>query len=782
MEITKTLRLSVHDLVDFMLRSGDIDNRIFNKASMQMGTKLHQAYQSAQSGAFEAEKFLKHTYVVDEFAVTIEGYADGIREILNKVYIEEIKTTVADLDQFSTQHEAWHTMQAFIYGHMYALDHNLDTVRIRIIYINQADQKTMIKSFERSVSQLSLDIDGLISEYLSFYRSVAKRIEARNDSVKQLPFPFKHFRFGQRELAKYVYSLARSGGTLFAEAPTGIGKTISTLYPTVLSFGQGIDGKVFYVTAKNSGHEAAAQAMAYLRQAGAKACDITLTAKDKICFTPGAACNPDECPFAKGYYDKIRHVLHDALDHEVTFDRHIISSYAGKYELCPFELQLDLSLFTDVIIADYNYVFDPMVYLRRFFDADSSAHFLLVDEAHNLLERSRSMYSTSLSRHTFDKMRKKIKAIDHPKFKKTITKLNKLFKTEDVKTEDYQETITLDNAWFKVIDAFLIQAQDVMRKVPKLITEEFKDFYFDANRFLKMADYFDEHFVYYRQRDEYRGYTLNMFCLDSSALLAQVMKPLKGRVLFSATLSPFDYYVPMLGGQSSDAVLRLPSPFPKDNLLLMVAPKVSTRYKSRQATLDEVALYIEIAIKARLGNYLVFFPSYKYMNDVLAHMKTGTDVQIIAQTSDMDLSAQSSFLDNFRFNPSNTTVGFVVLGGPFSEGIDLIEDRLIGSIVVGVGLPQLSFERDLIKQYFNQLQGDGYAFSYAFPGMNRVMQAVGRVIRSEKDRGIALLIDDRYLETRYRTMFKAEWAHYEAVITPDDLQALLDNFWKSQQN
>lgn len=782
MEVTRSLRLSVHDLVDFMLRSGDIDNRIFNKASMQLGTKLHQAYQSAQSGAFEAEKFLKHTYLVDEYAVTIEGYADGIREILNKVYIEEIKTTVADLESFSSQHETWHTMQAFLYGHMYALDHNLEIVRIRLIYINQADQKTMIKSFERSVDELSFQIDQLIGDYLNFYRAIGDRIIARNESVQHLAFPFKTFRDGQRELAKYVYSLTRSGGTLFAEAPTGIGKTISTLYPCVLSFGGGIPGKIFYVTAKNSGHEAASQAMVHLRKAGAKACDVTLTAKDKICLTPGAACNPDECPFAKGYYDKIRHVLKEALECEISFNRLNISEYALRNEICPFELQLDLSLFCDVIIADYNYVFDPMVYLRRFFDIDSSSHFLLIDEAHNLLERSRSMYSTMLSRLTFDKMRKHIRAIEHPKFKKTITKLNKLFKAADTVKETYQTPITIDPIWFKALDSYLVQAQDVMRKLPKLIDEQFKDFYFDANRFLKLSEYFDEHFIYYQERDARNGFSIKMLCLDSSALLHKTMQQVKGRVLFSATLAPLDYYVPMLGGTQTDAVLRLPTPFPRENLLLMVAPKISTRYKARGATLDEVALYIEVAVKARLGNYLVFFPSYKYLNDVLKHMKTGPDVTIIVQEAEMDLAAQGAFLEQFRFNPQKTTLGFVVLGGPFSEGIDLIEDRLIGSIVIGVGLPQLSFERDLIKDYFFKQGGDGYSFSYAYPGMNRVMQAVGRVIRSEKDRGIALLIDDRYLEARYRMMFKAEWSHYEAVLTPDDLLQLLDNFWKPQLN
>ncbi len=782
MEITKSLRLSVHALVDFMLRRGDIDNRIFNKASMQMGTKLHKLYQSAQTEAFIAEQFLRHTYEVDEYAVTIEGYADGIRELLNKVYIEEVKTTVAELDSFADQHQDWHRMQALLYGHMYAEEHGLETIRIRLIYINQADETTMIRSYEGSRVEVGNAIVALIREYLSFYRMVDRHLEARLHSVEALSFPFKSFRPGQREMAKYVYSLAQNGGTLLVEAPTGIGKTISALYPSILALGRGIPGKIFYVTAKNSGHEAAVIAVKQLRKKGAAVSDIVLTAKDKICLTPGAACNPDECPFAKGYYDKIRGVLSEALNQHDSFDRELVLTYARTHEICPFELQLDLSLFVDVIIGDYNYVFDPMVYLRRFFDTDASGHFLLVDEAHNLVERSRSMYSATITSIGLKQLRRSVRSIQHVKFKRTLTRLAKLFKDESQKEGPFPETISLDRKWLTALDAFLVQAQDVMRKFPSAVDEPFKDFYFDANRFFKLSDFYDDHFVYYKDRMKRDDVSLTLFCLDSSELIAKTMKQVKGRVLFSATLAPLDYYVPMLGGRPEDPILRLPSPFPRENLLLMVAPKVSTRFKSRAETLDEIALYVELAIQGKIGNYLVFFPSYKYMNDVRSHMKTDATVEILVQEQEMTLADQERFLSQFVPAPEHTTVGFVVLGGPFSEGIDLIEDRLIGSIIVGVGLPQLSFERDLIKDFFSRRQSDGYSFSYTYPGMNRVMQAVGRVIRSEKDRGLALLIDDRYLESRYRNMFKSEWAHYEAVITPDDLQALVNDFWNTNRN
>jgi Rad3-related DNA helicase len=306
------------------------------------------------------------------------------------------------------------------------------------------------------------------------------------------------------------------------------------------------------VTAKNSGHEAAVTAVNQLRKKGAAVNNIVLTAKDKICLTPGAACNPDECPFAKGYYDKIRGVLSEALSQHDTFDRELVLAYAKTHEICPFELQLDLSLFVDVIIGDYNYVFDPMVYLRRFFDTDATGHFLLVDEAHNLVERSRSMYSATITSIGLKKMRRSVRSIQHVKFKRTLTRLTKLFKDESQEEGHYPETIALDRKWLTALDAFLVQAQDVMRKFPAIVDEPFKDFYFDANRFFKLSDFYDDHFVYYKDRLKRDDVSLTLFCLDSSELIAKTMKQVKGRVLFSATLAPLDYYVPMLGGRSED--------------------------------------------------------------------------------------------------------------------------------------------------------------------------------------------------------------------------------------
>jgi DNA excision repair protein ERCC-2 len=626
-----------------------------------------------------------------------------------------------------------------------------------------------------------MEITSLIKSYLDFYQIQFNHRTKRNSSMVDLPFPFKYFRSGQREMAKYAYSVATKGGSLYAEAPTGIGKTISTLYPFILSFKEQQNEKIFYVTAKSSGQEAASLACRQMRTTGAYFKDITLTAKEKICFTPKAGCNPDECPFAKGYYDKIKSVILEGLNSGNQFGRLLITQLAEKHQVCPFELQLDLSLFLDVIIADYNYVFDPMVYLRRYFDNPNSNNLLLVDEAHNLVERSRDMYSCQIDYLSLLKMKKTLVKASQPKLKAIVTKIKKLFTSYLEDLQEITKVVVLEKTLIRSFELFLTQSQDYMKKNGKL-PDAFLDFYFEVNRFIKIYEIFGPNFISYLKKDGAKNLSIKILCLDPSSLIKTTLKKFKGRVLFSATLSPIDYFLPVLGSQEGDPVLRLPSPFPRKNLLLMVAPNVSTRYSKRTSTLNEVAIYIEMAIKQKTGNYLVFFPSYKYMNEVIPNLKLPSDNTILVQTQDMKALEQASFLEKFVLNPQNTVVGFVVLGGAFAEGIDLIADRLIGSIIIGVGLPQLSFERDIIRDYFTLHGRDGYSFSYVYPGMNRVMQAVGRVIRSEKDQGIALLIDDRYLSDDYRKMFRPEWQDYEVTLTPDDVEDLVVSFWKNSFN
>ncbi|MFA6780648.1 MAG: helicase C-terminal domain-containing protein [Bacilli bacterium] len=775
----KRLKLSVHQLVDFVLRTGDIDNRIFNRSSMNEGTRIHAFYQSKQASNYLSEYLLGGTFYVDGYTIFLEGRADGIIVDGDFAVIDEIKSTVVELKDYHTAQEAWHVGQAQCYALMYAKEKNLDSVGVRLTYIHQTKDDRMVKNYVFSREELEQKVTSYIQSYLDFYSIIVRRLEKRNETSGTLNFPFLNFRKGQRELAKYAYGIAKNGGTLFAEAPTGIGKTISTLYPFVRSFSDGVNEKIFYLTAKNSGKEAARQAVELMKSKGVKLTEVVVTAKDKICFCPGKACNPDECPFAKDYYTKIRDVMTKSLTRYDAFDPSRISRIAAAHHICPFEMQLDLSLYVDIIICDYNYLFDPLVYFRRYFDNDASNMLVLVDEAHNLVDRGRDMYSASIDSFAFEKARKAIRKLDHKKMKNAIKRIAKLFK-EIKETSPIGETVLeyFDSKTIRALEAFLLAAQDINRNHHSYVDEAFRQFFLDINRFLKIFEFVDDSFTLFVTRTDDKIVEISIFCLDPSRHLARSLTQVKGRILFSATLSPHEYYVDIIGGRKEDPVLLLPSPFDANNLLLMIAPTVSVKYKNRGETYQVVAHYIENFVSHKVGNYLIYAPSHAYLAELVNLLEFPPDCDVFVQNREMDDIEKEKFLERFQLNPTKTTIGVVVVGGVFGEGIDLVDDRLIGVVIIGVGLPQIGFERDLIRDYFDQRGQQGYEYAYVNPGMNRVMQAVGRVIRSEKDRGMALLIDDRFLNARYRVLFKHEWSHYDVVISPEDMAISIESFWK----
>lgn len=772
------LKLSVHQLVDFLLRTGDIDNRVYNKASMAEGTRIHAIYQKKQSSHYHSEVFLSETFLVDGFEVTLEGRADGIIVLPTRVIIDEIKSTVIDLDEFKDSQNRWHLGQAECYALMYAHENNLDEIDVRLTYISQIIDTQKVFEYHYSVDRLEQIITNLIHQYLSFYEIIYRNNINRNLSCETLEFPFESFREGQRKLAKYCYGTALKGGRLFVEAPTGIGKTMSTLFPFVKSFKDGHNEKIFYLTAKTSGRESAFNACKLLKEKGFRGSMIEITAKDKICFQTGAACNPDECPFAKDYYLKIQDILKEAILIHDSFSYETIIEIAAKYEVCPFELELDLSLYTDVIICDYNYVFDPMVYMRRYFDEDSSTYIALIDEAHNLVERGRDMYSTSLSFENYKNMKKSFTKFEHKLLKNALKRFNKLWKElKEVFNDEVTLISDIEPLYIRIFEQFITAGQDILKNYPDRVSDVFLDFYFEVNRFLKLYELYDESFSLLIERNGKDNIIIRLLCLDPSRQLQKRTNELYASVFFSATLSPSRYYIEVLGGNQNDPLLILPSPFPKENLLLMVQPNISTRLKDRDKTYSSVASSIKAFISNKIGNYFVFFPSYAYLEEVLDYFDD-EDINLVIQTKEMNEVDKTRFLNNFKANPSITTVGFVVLGGAFSEGIDLIDDRLIGAVVVGVGLPTISYERNLIKDYYDNIEENGYLFSYVNPGMNRVMQAVGRVIRSETDKGMILLIDDRFLHYTYQDLFKNEWKHYEVVYSDEEIKETLEMFWK----
>ena len=774
----KYLTLSVHQLVDFLLRTGDIDNRVFNRSSMTEGSRLHSVYQAKQSSNYLAEFPLKMSFNVDEVNIVLEGRADGIIKRSEKEYIiDEIKTTVEDLQIFHDDNLDWHLGQAKCYAYMFAKQTNLEYIGIKLTYIRQGKEKEqLIDSYTFNILELEQFVVKLLNEYLAFYNIIFNKIAKRNESIEALKFPFSKFRQGQRDLAKYTYAMAKKRGRLFAEAPTGIGKTISTVFPFVKALKDDDNSKIFYLTAKTSGREAAHQAIKLLKENGLSLGDIMITAKDKICFCKGQACNPEECPYAKGYYNKIQTVLRYAILNYDDFDLQTITQLAYDNQICPFELELDLSLFMDVIICDYNYVFDPISYMKRYFDEDTSSFLVLVDEAHNLVDRSRDMYSASLSYKQFLEARKSVCHSKLHKLKLAMSKMSKMFKEYLLNPKD--GNYILDEFYdytYKTISSFITTMQDINKNENKEMSKELLEFYLEVNRFSKILELYNDHFICYYEinKDEL---ILHVSCLDASSFLHSSLRRLRGSVLFSATLSPIEYYVDMLGGKKEDAQLILPSPFPVDNLKIIIAPKVSIRYKNRDASYQQVADYIKAFVKNKVGNYFIFLPSYEYLTNLMPYIDI-EDVDIYQQDRGMTDEDKEVFLTNFKPNPERTTLGFVIVGGAFGEGIDLVSDRLIGAIIVGIGMPKINFVSDQIMKYYDAREQSGYNYAYLNPGMNKVMQALGRVIRSETDRGAVLLIDERYLTNDYRDLFKSEWRKYEVAFSPKEVSDILQEFF-----
>ena len=776
----KSLTLSVHQLVDFLLRTGDIDNRVFNRSSMTEGSRIHAAYQAKQGSDYLSEYPLLHRFNVEGVDITLQGRADGIIKRKNGEFIvDEIKSTVEDLKTFRDDNFDWHIGQAKCYAYLFALEQHLDSISVRLTYIRQGKEKDKrMEEYFYLFPELEQFVHSLMEDYLDFYNLIFRHLEEKNKSINALSFPFQKYRSGQRELAKYAYSIAKNGGRLFVEAPTGIGKTMSTLFPFIKASAEDEETKIFYLTAKTSGKEAAYNAVNILKDKGLVCNDIVITAKDKICFEKGKACNPDECPFAKGYYNKIQAVLKYALVNYTTFDHDLITTLARENEICPFEFELDLSLFNDIIICDYNYMFDPISYMKRYFDEDASHHLALVDEAHNLIDRSKDMYSATISLKKYNEAKKSVRHSKHLKLKRSLSKMTKMFK--DLKEDREIGEIILDHypeELSSVLQYFIDTCSDINKNEHKEMTKELLDFYLDVNEFVKLSDYYCDKYILYLDNKE-DNLEIHLFCMDASSFIGRSLKKVKGTVLFSATLQPIDYYIDTLGGEKKDDPrLILPSPFPIDNLKILVAPKVSIKYKNREQSYQDVVEYIKSFIKNKVGNYFIYSPSYEYMENLLKRIDLD-DVDYFIQNKDMSEEEREEFLLNFKNSPEKTTLGFLVIGGAFGEGIDLLSDRLIGAVIIGIGMPRINFQSNQIADYYKNKELPGHDYAYLNPGMNKIMQAVGRVIRSEDDRGAVLLIDERYLNRQYQDLYRAEWKNYEVVLSPKEVEEILIKFFE----
>ncbi|MDT2634017.1 helicase C-terminal domain-containing protein [Enterococcus dongliensis] len=776
-------KLAIRELVEFILRSGSINEGKSSNHTPQEGARIHRKLQKEAGPDYQKEVWLKKVLEITETTVQIEGRADGIYRKEDQVFIDEIKTSETPFEELEPGIINLYFYQAMVYAYIYSEQEELTEISTRLTYFQTTEEKITREIRVFTFVELTDFFNDLIERYENWLVFQIQWRKTRNDSLKSLTFPFDSYRAGQRELAAAVYKTIHAQQKLFVEAPTGTGKTMSTLFPTFKAMGEELGERIFYLTAKTITRQVAEETVTKLTKKGARIKSVTITAKDKICFLTERNCTPEHCPFAKGYYDRVNDGLWDMLNNEDQYTRPVIEKYAQKHELCPFELSLDVSRFCDLVIGDYNYLFDPTVYLRRFFEEEDKTNLVLVDEAHNLVNRSKEMYSASISRETIARIqkdldktfRKLIKA-----FKKVDNEFELILQSLDGKAYHHQQMApdSLINSLFKLQE----QIKEWLAEYPDHpVQQKMLPIYFEILRFTRMSEYYDDH---YQTTVEHKRYDLIVkeFCIDPSWFLEQTMEKVGSSILFSASFSPLDYYQEVLGGGEESLSYRLPNPFPAKNRLVMVDASIQTTYQKRTQSIPKIVSSIEALVRSKTGNYLVFFPSFQYLDQVAAYFhEVYPEITIQIQGTKLSEVEREAFLASFDERPEKTMIGFCVLGGIFSEGIDLVGDRLIGTIVVGVGLPQINHEQELIKEYYDEKQNRGFSYAYQLPGMNKVIQAAGRVIRTMSDRGIILLLDQRYTNPHYQNLLPINWSDRKVVYNSEDINKTANDFWQNNR-
>ena len=776
--MNKIIKISIRNLVEFIMRHGSIDNRYTSSIKAIEGIRGHQRVQKSYGDNYTAEVPLKYTLTYEDLEIMVEGRADGILIEDEKTIIDEIKTTTKDLLLIDENTNPLHWAQAKCYGYIYSMQNELDNIDIQITYYNIDTKSTRILRQSYTLKELEEFFFWLIDEYKSWAQLESDWVNKRNESIKKLKFPFENYRPGQRELAVRVYKSITDSKKCFAQAPTGTGKTISTLFPAIKAMGEDKTSKIFYLTAKTITREVAQNTISLMRKKDLNLKAVTITAKEKICKMDEVNCNPEYCPYANGYFDRINNSLKDILLKYNDYSKENIEKISEEYMLCPFELSLDLTNLSDVIICDYNYVFDPRVYLKRFFDTKTTDYTFLIDEAHNLVDRAREMYSATLNEEKFVKVKKLISKKDK-RITRVIKEIQSYFedKLEDLTTLDENDLVESEaplelceilSSFIKFVDEYLARTNEE--------NEELMDLYFDVYSFLSISDFYDKNYTTIYTKT-FNGMTIKIYCVNPQKVIEEKMKKAKSNIIFSATLIPMDYFMKMYSYDEEDFIINLKSPFDVKNRLLMIGDNVATTYNKRFETSEDIASYIANCVQAKKGNYMVFFPSYKYMELVFDEMKENyPNINISIQESNMSEEEKEEFLSMFDEDNKETHVGFCVLGGHFSEGIDLTNDKLIGVIIVGVGMPQIGIERDIIKDHMKD-SNKGFDYAYVYPGMIKVLQAAGRCIRTDDDKGVILLLDNRYSQRRYQSLFPYEWYPNFRVRKSDDVKTLCEEFW-----
>ena len=775
------LHISVRNLVEFIFREGDIDNRSSRAMSadaMMEGTRIHRKIQGSMGKAYQAEVPLSLVVEGDLYELTVEGRADGIFTEDGKCFVDEIKGMYRRVELFEKPVFV-HRAQAMCYAYIFALQNNMETIGIQMTYCNLETEQTKYFREEFSFEEIKKWFDDLMEEYGKWATFQCEMKNQRQASIKELDFPYE-YRPGQKKLVSDVYRTIMRQKLLFMQAPTGVGKTISTIFPAVKAVGEELADRIFYLTAKTITATVAKETFELLEKNGYRAKTIQITAKEKLCPCDEMECNPVTCPYAKGHFDRVNDAVFDLLHRCEMIERDDILSQADRYTVCPFELCLDTASWCDNVICDYNYVFDPNVYLKRFFQEGIKGDYIfLIDEAHNMVERSRQMYSAQIYKEDFLTVKRIMK--EHSRsIEKALEKCNKILLGMKRECENYTVYDTFGNMVFSfmrlmtLLDEFLQKANEFPGK------RDVMDFYFELRNFLNIYDLVDEHYVMYSELEADGRFMLKLFCVDPSLNIQKRLDKGKSAVFFSATFLPVNYYKSLLSTKKDNYAIYADSTFDSKKRLLAMATDVSTRYTRRsRSEYERIAGYINAVVMQKTGNYMVFFPSYKMMNDVadIYCEKYADETELMLQKNNMSEAEREEFLDRFSEKSDRTLVAFGIMGGIFGEGIDLKNDRLIGAIVVGTGLPQISNERTILKDYYDAENGCGFDYAFRYPGINKVLQAAGRVIRTTEDTGVILLLDERFWQREYDLLYPREWSDRKPCNIAN-VGKLVADFWE----
>ena len=875
---TEQIEISVRELCALAFKGGSLDNRVppqslYRRA--EEGREVHDKLRSLReegkglgmtaeaprkprgseeiryavepppAPAYHAEVPLRHTCRMDGVTFLVSGRADGVwYDPAGGCVVEEIKSASPTMaDRYVRSPREADLAQLTCYGYFLCAAKGLDRITLRLTYATPGHEE------EAHFADSILTAEQLAGGYAAILRMIlprAKDLWERETTLRKIAkraiFPYTEVRDAQQDMIRECWRDLRAGKTLFAEAPTGIGKTIATLYPAVRCYGEGKCDKIFYLTAKNATRREAFAAVQKLNEAATPIRACVITARESACICEAAKtgggristyCNPLSCPYAKGYYDRAESAMLDMLaGGKTVFSGLDIREAAKKWQVCPYELALDLSELCEVVICDYNYAFSPSVYLRRYFSdgiphTEGHRYVFLVDEAHNLPDRARDMYSGALSLLDVTTAQDILHAWETRIGDDLIFPTEDVGDAEDDKTAPCLKSGSLDDLIGVLsrmsnacAESMVVDTDGVRRGVsldrnqPVALCETARNLSTLCDRWLRRntahplhstvdglatslrafrtaADYFDRRFATFVEveGDDVR---VKLTCLDPAGILRPILQKAEARVLFSATLTPNDYFADILGGDRDSVLVSFESPFPRDHLCVAVCDGVSTRYEDREGSCRKIMNYIAATVSAKRGNYLVYFPSYAYLDKVYAlFAKKYPSVKTVVQKPGMTYAEREAFIASFTPDSKDLLVGFCVLGGSFSEGVDLPGRSLIGTVIVGVGIPALSSERNIMREYYDETrvttdpdgggEGEGYAYAYTYPGMNHVLQAAGRVIRRPDDYGVVVLIDDRYTAEPYLHLYPEHWEMISSTEDPVSLNEYLASFWANTE-